>query len=231
MEATGLILVAAGQGLRFGADRPKPLVELGGRPLVAWSMEAFRAVVDRAVLVVPAGREAEFGAAVSDVALPLTVVAGGARRQDSVAAGLEALEPDVPWVLVHDAARPLVDGGTVRSVLEATRAHGAAIPVAPVHSTVKEIARDGRVTRTVPRDTLGLAQTPQGFRRDLLEDAFRRAAAGAAATAFTDEAALLEAAGVPVFTVPGPPSNLKITTPADLAWAEAWLEARTAENA
>jgi 2-C-methyl-D-erythritol 4-phosphate cytidylyltransferase len=231
MEATGLILVAAGQGLRFGADRPKPLVELGDRPLVARSMQAFRAIADRAVLVVPAGREAEFSAAVSGVGLPFKVVAGGERRQDSVAAGLEALDAEIAWVLVHDAARPLVDGATVRAVLEATRAHGAAIPVAPVHSTVKEIAGDGRITRTVPRDSLGLAQTPQGIRRNLLEDAFRRAAHGAGATGFTDEAALLEAVGIPVYTVPGSPFNLKITTPDDLAWAEAWLEARTAGNA
>ena len=233
MEATGLILVAAGQGLRFGADRPKPLVELGGSPLVARALGAFRGFVDHVVLVVPAGEEGAFAAAVAaGVAAPsrLRVVAGGERRQDSVAAGLAVLEAEVAWVLVHDAARPLVSARIVQAVLEATREHGSAIPVVPVHSTVKETAADGRIERTVPRRALRLAQTPQGFRRDLLENAYRLATAAPTPITFTDDAGLLEAAGTPVFTVPGSPANLKITTPADLAWARAWLESGPTED-
>ena len=124
---------------------------------------------------------------------------------------------------MHDAARPLVDPDTVAAVLAAARAHGAAVPVTPIQSTVKAVDPDGAVKQTVPREHLRLVQTPQGFRRDLLERAFQSDAARE--QTFTDEAALLEYGGVKVMTVPGRPFNVKITTPADLAWAEAWLAA------
>ena len=145
------------------------------------------------------------------------MVAGGARRQASVALGFAALEDIVPdpqggrAVLVHDGARPLVSPALVASVAAAVRRHGAAIPVVPIAETVKRVV-DGRVTDTVDRSELGTAQTPQGVRRGLLRDAFTRYPADAP-DEFTDEAALLEACRIPVHVVPGDPSNLKVTVP------------------
>ncbi|MBN2491039.1 MAG: 2-C-methyl-D-erythritol 4-phosphate cytidylyltransferase [Planctomycetes bacterium] len=223
MDATALILAAGGRGLRFGGACLKTLVALEGEPVVRRALRAFAGRVAHTVLVVPAGCEAAFAAAVGDVSGALEIVAGGARRQDSVAAGLRALPTGAAWVLVHDAARPLVAPETVAAVLAAARAHGAAIPVVPVDSTLKAVAPDGRVRHTVAREELCLVQTPQGFRRDLLEAALARA--GGADRTFTDESALLEDAGFAVMTVPGDPFNRKITTSADLAWAASWLRA------
>ena len=221
MDAVALILVAAGRGIRFGGERLKTLVELEGEPVVARSLRAFTGMVAYKVVVVPAGHEAAFAEAVQSIEGSVRVVTGGARRQDSVAAGLRSVPAGFDWILVHDAARPLVARETVSAVLEAARAHGAAIPVVRVDSTVKAVDRNGKVLRTVPREELRLVQTPQGFRRDLLEEAFERA--GSDERTFTDEAAMLEHAGLEVMTVPGDPSNRKITTAADLAWVRAWL--------
>lgn len=222
MESTALILVAGGRGCRFGGAQLKTLADLNGRPLIARAVDAFRGLVGSVVAVAPAGREAEITAALGGARDGLTVVTGGARRQDSVAAGLAAAPAACRWVLVHDAARPLVDAATVARVLAATRRHGAAVPVTPVHATVKAVDADGRVVRTVPREDLRLVETPQGFDRSRLAAALADEAA--AALTFTDEAALLEHLGQTVMTVAGGAANVKITTPADLAWARAWLD-------
>jgi 2-C-methyl-D-erythritol 4-phosphate cytidylyltransferase/2-C-methyl-D-erythritol 2,4-cyclodiphosphate synthase len=151
------------------------------------------------------------------------VVAGGARRHESVHAGFVAFDRFAPdeqgVVLVHDGARPFVTPELVGSVAMATARHGAAIPIVPVSETLKRIVGDV-VGETVERSGLGTAQTPQGVRRDLLRAAYRRYPAGGPQT-WTDEASLLEAAGVPVWVVPGDPANLKVTFPDDLARAEA----------
>jgi 2-C-methyl-D-erythritol 4-phosphate cytidylyltransferase len=152
----------------------------------------------------------------------LTLVAGGSERSESVAAGLDALPADCSIVLVHDAARPFVEPGVIDAVIREARSGVAAVAAVPVTDTIKEVSVEGdrRVLRTVPRERLWRAQTPQGFPRVLLVEAHERARrAGLTAT---DDAALVERLGAVVVVVPDSPRNVKITTPEDLAWAEAW---------
>ncbi|MBA3627420.1 MAG: 2-C-methyl-D-erythritol 4-phosphate cytidylyltransferase, partial [Chloroflexi bacterium] len=211
------IIVAAGRSRRMGG-RDKLLEPIDGRPTLAWSVGAMvRAPsVARLVLVTAPERVPEM------TALPwlhegeVTVVAGGERRQDSVAAGLAACGSEV--VLVHDGARPFLTVETVEAVAAAARQHGAALPVLPLVDSVKRVGLDGRAL-AVDREGLFRAQTPQGARRELLVAAF--AALGGPGSEWTDEAALLEAHGVTVATVPGDARNVKLTEPADLEAARA----------
>jgi 2-C-methyl-D-erythritol 4-phosphate cytidylyltransferase len=226
----GAILLCAGRGERLGAGVPKAFVPLAGRPLFAWSLAALQRCTEIAAIVVvgplPTTREllAASGGAFERVT---AFVEGGEQRQHSVARGLAALDPACDLVAVHDAARALVTPGVIRRALEGGARHGAALAAVPLSDTLKSVA-GGRVTGTPPRDGLWLAQTPQVFRRDWLE-----AAHAAAPGLATDDAALVEALGHPVHVAEGDPLNFKITTPADLARAEAWLRdgARDAEAA
>ena len=194
--------------------------EIGGRPLLAWSIDALTVVpeIERVVVVTAADRVAELRGAPWLPAQVVAVVAGGARRHESVAAGAAALDaidaPDDRVVLVHDGARPLVSAELVRAVLDAAARDGAAIPVVPIAETVKRV-ENGRVAETVDREELATAQTPQGVRRGLLRSAFARYPPGGPET-WTDEAALLEACRIVVHAIPGETSNLKVTVPADL---------------
>jgi 2-C-methyl-D-erythritol 4-phosphate cytidylyltransferase/2-C-methyl-D-erythritol 2,4-cyclodiphosphate synthase len=198
----------------------KLLAEIGGRPLLAWTLAAFASApeVERLVVVTSPERRAEMAGASWLPAKVVDVVVGGSRRQESVFAGFVAfdrlgVDEAVP-VLVHDGARPLVRSELVSAVAQATARLGAAIPVVPLTETLKRI--DGaRVGGTVERGGLGAAQTPQGIRRSLLREAYRRFPPDAPTT-WTDEAALLEACGVAVHVVPGDPDNLKVTLPGDL---------------
>ena len=202
----------------------KLAASLLGRPLLAWSLDAIAAAasVRRVIVVTAPERVAELAAASWVRAHDATVAAGGARRQESVAAGVALAAAEV--VLVHDGARPLVSPQLVDAVADAARDHGAAVPVVPVAETLKRIS-NGRVAVTLDRTDLAAAQTPQGARRALLLDAFRRHDPNGPET-FTDEAALFEASGVPVAAVAGDPANLKVTVPADLERAAALLGAR-----
>jgi len=212
------ILVAAGTGSRFGGATPKQLLLLHGKPVLRHAAEALLGHID---LLQPVGDAGLIGAALAGIP-HLPIVPGGAERQDSVRAGLEALRayaPDI--VLVHDAARPIIPPGTIEAVLAALDRHSGAIPALAVSDTLKRGA-ENRITETVPRKNLFRAQTPQGFRYpELLR--LHLAAAGAAAT---DDAALLEAAGLEVALVPGAEQNIKLTLPADFAQAEHLLGAR-----
>jgi 2-C-methyl-D-erythritol 4-phosphate cytidylyltransferase / 2-C-methyl-D-erythritol 2,4-cyclodiphosphate synthase len=224
------IIVAAGASTRMdGTD--KLLATIGDRPLLAHTVGALEAApeIGTIVIVTTAERRA---ALIGGSWLPVertTFVDGGARRQDSVRAGFDALERDAPdpsgqrVVLVHDGARPVVTSALVTAVVEATERHGAAIPAVPVSDTLKRVV-DSRIETTVDRGSLAAAQTPQGVRRRIL----REALAGQTATdgTWTDEAALLEAVGVAVHVVPGDPANLKVTVPADLDRAARLLGAR-----
>jgi 2-C-methyl-D-erythritol 4-phosphate cytidylyltransferase len=152
-------------------------------------------------------------------------VRGGKERQDSVRLALEAIGPtEADIILVHDAARPLVSRALIDAVIAAAAEHGAAVPLVPPADTVKRLASDGSVEATVPRATLRLAQTPQGFRSAILREAYARAACDGFTG--TDDAALVERSGRRVAAVPGSPGNLKITTPLDLVLAEALLPGR-----
>jgi 2-C-methyl-D-erythritol 4-phosphate cytidylyltransferase len=214
------ILVAAGRGERMGAVRPKAFLELGGQPLLLRAARVFDAAPSvGAIVAVVSATEVEAARHILAVlAKPVSVVAGGRRRQDSVLEGLKQA-PDAfdGLVLVHDAARPLVDVALVESVCREAAAVGAALPVLPVVDTVKRVA-DGQVLETLDRETLGAAQTPQGFRFELLVSAYE--AAFREGVTLTDEAMAVERLGGVVGTVAGSARNRKITTPEDLAWAE-----------
>ena len=218
------VVAAAGASRRMGGI-DKLLVPLAGRPLLAWTVEALRAAgsIDRIVVAADPGRAAELADAPWLRACGATVVAGGSRRQETVAAGVAATGASL--LLVHDGARPLVSPALVDAVVRATATHGAAVPVVPVAETLKRIDGD-RISGTVDRSRLAAAQTPQGVRRDLLEAAWARFDP-AGGTEFTDEASLLESAGIPVAAIPGEATNLKVTLPEDLDRAAAWLSART----
>ncbi|WP_408668293.1 2-C-methyl-D-erythritol 4-phosphate cytidylyltransferase [Jatrophihabitans sp.] len=199
---------------------PKALVPLCGRPLLNWALDAFSSHpdIDSVVVVAPAEAMTAVQAHVGESA---RVVAGGSSRQRSVRLGLAALGPDVELVLVHDAARPLVDPSVVSAVVTALR-HGAqaVIPVLAVADTVKQVDSAGQVVATLDRTGLRAVQTPQGFSLAALLAA-HRAAEQRSLTEVTDDAGLLEALGVPVRTVAGASISFKITTQHDLRLAHA----------
>ncbi|PYQ54299.1 MAG: 2-C-methyl-D-erythritol 4-phosphate cytidylyltransferase [Acidobacteria bacterium] len=210
----------------MGASRPKAFLVLGGRPLLLRAAHAFEATPEVAgiVAVVPPGEEASARDLLRLVPKLKAVVAGGATRQDSVRAGLAALPAAFDGiVLVHDAARALVEPALIAAVARAASETGAAIPVLPLVDTIKRV-RGGQVAETLDRAELAAAQTPQGFRRALLAEAYDRAARDEAVV--TDEAMAVERLGHAVAAVPGSARNLKITTPQDLAWAEQLLDGR-----
>ena len=222
--AAAAVVPAAGRGERFGGDAPKALVPLGGRPLVEYALRAFGAAPSVGMIVVVAPAEAvdtvaglARRAAGGKVA---AVVPGGSDRQASVARGLAALPAGPEIVVVHDGARPLVPVPLIEAVAAAAAEDGAATAALPVDETVKRGA-GGWVRATIDRAGLFRIQTPQAFRRSLLEAAHREAER----TGFrgTDDAALVEHLGRPVRLVPGAPANLKVTVPDDLALAEALL--------
>jgi 2-C-methyl-D-erythritol 4-phosphate cytidylyltransferase/2-C-methyl-D-erythritol 2,4-cyclodiphosphate synthase len=221
--AVDAVVVAAGRSTRMGGI-DKLTASIGGRPLLAWTLDAFAATpgVERIVVVAAADRAQALGAEPWLPSQVVAVVAGGPRRQESVHAGVARLDPgerpEERVVLVHDGARPLVSPALVTAVAAAAADHGAAIPVTPVVETLKRVA-GGFVGETVDRDGVVAAQTPQGVRRDLLERAWLQYPPAATDT-FTDEAALLEACRIPVHAIPGQPSNLKVTLPDDLRRAE-----------
>ena len=202
-----VILVAAGSGSRLGGETPKQFLSLAGKPVIA---HAAAALAREATLIQPVGDAMAITAALAGIP-HLPTVPGGATRQASVRAGLDALAPHAPdIVLVHDAARPFLPPGTIAALIAALETHPGAIPAVPVADTLKR-GSDGVITGTVSRDLLFRAQTPQAFRFALLRDLHRAALDGA-----TDDAAILEAAGHHVALVPGHEDNIKLTYAADL---------------
>jgi 2-C-methyl-D-erythritol 4-phosphate cytidylyltransferase len=214
VHAVGIV-AAAGSGLRLGADLPKALVPLAGRPLVCWAVDALRAGgVTEVVVAVPPSERAAFAAALPGVVL----VDGGASRTASVRAALAAAGARADVVLVHDAARPLTPPDVVARVLAALAAGApAVVPALPVVDTTVVVDADGRITDTVPRAPLRRVQTPQGFDRSTLASAY---AALADDADLTDDAAVVRAAGIPVATVDGDERAAKVTVAHDLAIAE-----------
>lgn len=217
-----VIVVAAGSGQRLGAGVPKAFVGIDEHTVLRHALRGvFSAPLAQVVVVAPASR---VGDALTDVRAEAgarhdlaSVVAGGATRQESVAAGLHAVWPDVEVVLVHDAARALTPAAVFARVIDALDTADAVLPVLPVVDTIKRV--DGEtVVEAVDRSSLAAAQTPQGFRRPVLDAAYATASAD-----HTDDAALVQAAGTPVHTVVGDERAFKITTPADLDRARAIL--------
>ena len=220
------IVVAGGKGERMAAGVPKAFIPLAGVPMLLHSVRVFDAAprVTSIVAVVPDARVEDTRALLGATAKPVAVVAGGERRQDSVRAGLDACPPAFDGiVLVHDAARPLLDAALVDAIVVAATEAGAAIPVLPLADTIKRVEA-GLVQETVDRATLGAAQTPQGFSAALLRRAYD--AAFREGALLTDESVSVERVGGSVRAVPGSAANRKLTTPDDLAWAEDVLRRR-----
>lgn len=218
-----VVIAAGGAGVRLGDGPPKALRPLGGEPLLLHAVRRLTAASPVGLLVIaaPPGHEPAIRALVGTAAI---VVAGGSERQDSVATALAAVPPEFEIVLVHDAARALTPPALVEQVVAAVRAgHDAVIPVLPVVDTITQVDAAGRVVATPDRSGLRAVQTPQGFRRTVLEAA-HAAAAGAAAT---DDAGLVARLGIPVQTIPGVPEAMKITTWSDLLLAERLLSEAT----
>jgi 2-C-methyl-D-erythritol 4-phosphate cytidylyltransferase len=224
-----VVIAAAGRSRRTGG-LDKLWTPLAGRLTLARTLDAFVAAagIQLLALVVHPAREsaARELLATEGWSRPVVVVGGGARRQDSVRLGLEALArlaPDIAWVLVHDGARPFVTPAIIEAVLQAAQQHGAATTAVPVKETLKLVV-DGYVRETPPRSLLWTLQTPQAFAFSLLWEAHH---APGAAEAAEDDATLVERLGHPVVVVPGSPANLKITTREDLLLAESLLTQET----
>jgi 2-C-methyl-D-erythritol 4-phosphate cytidylyltransferase / 2-C-methyl-D-erythritol 2,4-cyclodiphosphate synthase len=213
------IIAAGGRGARFGGDTPKQLLTLGGLPILQRTIDVFVGSPSVNELVVALPREVVDSPPLylRGLAKTTQLVAGGNRRQDSVANAFQHIFDRADIVVIHDAARPFVTDAIIRRTVEAASESGAAIAAVPAHDTVKRADASGVIVGTLPREEIYLAQTPQAFRVDVLRAAL---ALGGDAT---DEAALVERAGHRVRLVPGAAANLKITTPADLTVAERLL--------
>jgi 2-C-methyl-D-erythritol 4-phosphate cytidylyltransferase/2-C-methyl-D-erythritol 2,4-cyclodiphosphate synthase len=213
------IIAAAGSGSRVGSAKPKQMLDIGGGSMLQHSVKAFlaHARISEVIVVMPAGSTALALAGVDPARVPpVRVVAGGERRQDSVANAFDAVDPSSDVVLIHDAARPVGTAGLIDRTIDAALAHGAAIAALQSRDTVKRVERrdEGAViVDTIPRESIYLAQTPQGFRREVLAAAV---AAGRSGIDATDEAFLAERAGYQVHVVDGDAGNVKITTAEDL---------------
>lgn len=224
-DRTAALIMAAGAGDRFAGRETKTFYRLLGRPLLVWSAERFclRRDLDPVVVVCAAGDEGRVGDALAShgVARVARIVPGGKTRQESVMRGLEALDPSCPAVLVHDAARPCLTLSLVERVLDALKTHGAVVPVCPVVDTlVREV--EGAVEAIVDRAGIAGAQTPQGFRTDLLVRAHRNALARGISS--SDDGSLVLALGEKVRSIAGERTNIKITYIEDVPIAEAILE-------
>lgn len=225
----GVVVVAAGRGERLGGVTLKQYQLIGGVPMVLRALRPFTSHPDVAhiVLVLPpedAATPPAFLSGLSSLS-DLSIVPGASHRGDSVRAGLAALRRDCAVVLVHDGARPFVDPKVITAVIGVARGGEGAVAALPLSDTLKEATANDptRIARTRPRARLWRAQTPQGFPRAVLEDAHARAARDGHRA--TDDAALVEAIGVPVRLVPDSARNLKVTTREDLALAELLAEA------
>ncbi|HEY8448826.1 MAG TPA: 2-C-methyl-D-erythritol 4-phosphate cytidylyltransferase [Thermomicrobiales bacterium] len=220
------VIVAAGRGTRFG-KAPKLFARLDDRPVLTYALEAAQQAtqVSSIVLVVNEQQRDHVVALTRSLDLPKlhAIVLGGERRQDSVEAGIAAVPAETTVVAIHDAARPLVSPWLFDRCISEAATSGAAIAAIPVVDTLK-LVEDGTIVRTVPREGLWAAQTPQSFALDRLREAF--AHANAQGIEVTDEASLFEALGWPVTVVQGSRDNLKITMPEDLPIAEAIIRSR-----
>ncbi|MDQ3654441.1 MAG: 2-C-methyl-D-erythritol 4-phosphate cytidylyltransferase [Chloroflexota bacterium] len=228
-----VVIVAAGRGERFGHPA-KVLAVAGGRPLLAWSLiAASQSPCVREILIVSGEHTDEairHLLIAMPMSIPVTLVTGGPRRQDSVAAGVAAVSPVSDVILIHDGARPLATAAMFDACAVEARRSGAAIVAIPISDSLKRVhdlsdLSDLSIEESVPRDGLWGAQTPQGFRRELIQHAIQRTRI--MDNEFTDEASLLEALGEPVRVVPGDRTNIKVTHPEDLELVDALLWRRS----
>jgi 2-C-methyl-D-erythritol 4-phosphate cytidylyltransferase len=224
---TVAIIAAGGSGRRMGVGKPKQYLLLGGIPILVHTLKIFQEsqAVDAIFLIVPAGdtedarREFVLSYGLSKVN---RILAGGPKRQDSVRNGLSALTADCGLVVIHDGVRPFISGALIAAVVEGAKRDGAVAVGVPVKDTVKQVDPAGSVMKTLDRDSLWLTQTPQAFRRDIIEEAYDKARHNGFYG--HDDAILVEQIGVRVRMIPGSYDNIKITTQEDLAIAEVLLK-------
>ncbi|MGB6338288.1 MAG: 2-C-methyl-D-erythritol 4-phosphate cytidylyltransferase [Candidatus Aminicenantaceae bacterium] len=220
MNKVTAIVVAAGEGQRFGA--PKQFAPLREKPVLEWCLRSFDTHVQVAEIVLVLMSDIEKEEYIRRFPKISAVVIGGEHRQDSVIAGFNQIDPQkTGFVLIHDGVRPLVDHALLSRVIAATKENGAAVPVIAIEDTVKAVEGD-KVLRTVDREQLRRVQTPQGFSYSILKAALDQAREDNYYS--TDEAALIERIGQEIVIVEGDPRNIKITTPDDIRIAEMYLE-------
>jgi len=223
------VIVAAGEGKRMGGSIPKLFLPIGGRPLILHTLSRFNSSQVRKIILVVAEKEAarfhELTQSDPEIRdLQCVLQFGGPRRQDSVNQGLGRLDPDCEVVVVHDGARPLVSPALIDQCVEAAYREGAVVVGIPVRETIKFLTSDQWVRRTPVRDSLWEIQTPQAFRTEIILEAYGRAQRDGAEA--TDDAMLVERLGRPVLVLRGERTNIKITVPEDLLFAEALLRER-----
>ncbi len=221
------IIAAAGAGSRMASDRPKQFLQLAGTPVIIHTLKVFEQCesINEVILVLPAAESAGFLSLAAKFGLRKVgrVVPGGVTRADSVKRGLMAIRAATAEIVaVHDGVRPFVTAEEIDAVVAAAKADGAAILVAPVTDTIKQIG-NRRIERTLDRGRLRRALTPQCFRYDVLWQAYQ--AADVTDPSVTDESVLVEKLGIPVSIIEGSPRNIKVTTAEDLVIAEAILSA------
>ncbi|ALS26149.1 2-C-methyl-D-erythritol 4-phosphate cytidylyltransferase [Paenibacillus cisolokensis] len=226
----GAVVVAAGRGTRMGTAESKQYLLLRDKPILVHTLETFQSMAEIAEIALVVGKDDIGRCSEWTSRYGLTkvraIVEGGRERQHSVMRGLAALGTD--WAMVHDGVRPFVRASSIRACCAAAERVGAAVLAVPVKDTIKQVGPDGLIASTPDRRSLWAIQTPQAFRRSLLQEALERAAAEGFLG--TDDAMAVERTGAPVAVVEGDYTNIKITTPDDLAWAEFLLNRRDGEG-
>lgn len=221
------IVVAAGKGKRLKSKTPKPLIKLGGKPIIIYSLRALSAHPSIKEIIVVANSLSirQLTAAIKQhkINKVKAVVLGGLRRQDSVYNGLRAIPPQADLVLIHDGVRPFIDAKILSSLIKAAKLYGAAIVGVPVKATIKKVTSKFIVEKTIDRENLWEIQTPQVFKKGLILSAYEKFRN----INVTDDAMLVEKMGKKVNVVSGSAHNIKITTPEDLAIAKAILKWKT----
>ena len=218
------VVPAGGTGTRMGGTVPKQFLELDGKPILYYTLKTLQdcGIISELILVVP---EKEYDNACTDwlgkPEIVTKVVVGGEKRQDSVYNGFCELSPQTEIVLVHDGVRPFLSHQMIQESVDAAREYGAAITAIPVNDTIKKVDDSGLVSKTVDREGLWRVQTPQVFRYELLEEAFKKA--NSEKFYGTDEGTLIEHLGKPVKIVEGSEQNIKITRPEDLRLSEIFI--------
>jgi 2-C-methyl-D-erythritol 4-phosphate cytidylyltransferase len=220
----------------MGGAIPKQFIRLAGKPLLAHTLSALAnlSFISIIFLIVAEEHIPDAGEVVSawsgqrTSSVPeISIIRGGAERRDSVYNGLKKLPAECDWVMIHDAVRPFASPGLIKTVWEGALTAGACIAAIPATDTVKH-ARDGIVLETLSRDEIWLVQTPQVFRKQIVVAAYEKAVAGG--WTGTDDASFVERMGVSVSIVPGERTNVKVTTPEDLQWAEWFLSVRAGKG-
>ena len=225
------VVPAGGTGTRMGGTVPKQFLELNGKPILYYTLKTLQdcGIISELILVVP---EKEYDNACTDwlgkPEIVTKVVVGGEKRQDSVYNGFCELSPQTEIVLVHDGVRPFLSHQMIQESVDAAREYGAAITAIPVNDTIKRVDDSGLVSQTVDRDGLWRVQTPQVFRYELLQEAFKKA--NSEKFYGTDEGTLIEHLGKPVKVVEGSEQNIKITRPEDLRLSEIFISKAFPEN-